>query len=155
MDPLKEIDYTDQAGKSCLFGDRRISSFYTPYGISQIDSEYCNRIRNINNPVDEIFAIDRRREYVDGKYGRYLGNYDTYYDPIEVGDRGVGNGILVKYSGWDVKYKYDFIHPIFLKTTKKEDPKALKKEILNNPHLHKDIKDNLLLNLKNYLKNKY
>lgn len=33
-----------------------------------------------------------------------------------------------------------------------EDPKQLKKEIMNNSHLHKIIKENLLLNLKNYIK---
>ena len=34
-----------------------------------------------------------------------------------------------------------------------EDPKKLRKEIKENEHLHKMIKDNLLLNLKNYTKN--
>lgn len=33
-----------------------------------------------------------------------------------------------------------------------EDPKTLEKEIRNNPHLHKIIKDNLIQNLWSYVK---
>lgn len=38
-------DYVDQVGmKKFRFADRQIASFYLPYGIKQLDSEYAERI---------------------------------------------------------------------------------------------------------------
>ena len=41
-----EIAYCDHAVKNLKVGDRRISSFYTPYGISGIDGWFAKQIRN-------------------------------------------------------------------------------------------------------------
>lgn len=73
--------HIDQAAVHSWWGERTFFASYTPYGIKQLDGEYCKRICNLN-----------------------------------------------------------------------EDPEKLKKEIKENPHLHKLIKQNLLLNLKNYAK---
>ena len=43
------IDYTDQGIYVSEFGDRRVTTAYTTYGIRCIDSNYCERIKNIHN----------------------------------------------------------------------------------------------------------
>ena len=74
--------YRDQAATSTRIADRYISCYYLPFGIKILDSEYSQRIMNIDKS--------------------------------------------------------------------KENPKKLMKEIKSNPHLHKEIKKNLLFNLKTY-----
>jgi hypothetical protein len=155
---MLEIDYTDQAIRSTKFYDRRITSAYTPYGISCIDLQYCHRIQNIHNKIILIESIMCERH---NKYKNKNENDLPTIIPIKkyvlgdwAGCSGWGNDLRIT---WETGFKYDFhywdetlkIDP----KTHKECPKALLKDIRTNPHLHDDIKDNLIGNLMDYLKN--
>ena len=150
----KEIDYSDQAVYINEFGDRRITSFWTSYGIKCIDSQFCRRIQNINVEVDKISNIDRVKEtYIgrDGKEHEYYLKYKTVYVEKKIGEPEVGYGERVL---WKNGTQYDFVYDDMCKfdpLTRKENPNELRKEILDNPHLHKDIKENLIYNLDQYL----
>jgi hypothetical protein len=45
--------YRDQAKRSVVYGDRRITSFYLPHGIRQLDSEYSQRIMNMHESKED------------------------------------------------------------------------------------------------------
>lgn len=169
--------YYDCSPQSSNFADRNISSYWTPYGIRCIDSEFCRRIQNIYKPVIKLIKVDRKAHYFDGNYrSDWWDDYtdlpldkDFYsYDRVcfvhdEGGlfkeledvrtDKGKANGI--KYQQFELLLPtYTYTHPTYSAKHKGEDPKALAKEIRNHSSLHKDIKNNLLGNLKNYI-NKY
>lgn len=78
--------YVDQGGSRVFFADRCISTFYTPFGIKQLDSEFSKRIMDLRNDPEKI-----------------------------------------------------------------KNSKILLKEIKENPHLHRKIKRDLIVNLKNQL----
>lgn len=148
---MKEIDYTDQGGSCIEFYDRRMQSFYTPYGIQQIESNFIARIKNIHNQIKNIYNIDRvKATYME---------YKTVYNEISLKDyvkKKSSREIRVIWIDMDGrKETHDFVNgderPIVDLKTKKEDPDSLIKQIKNNPHFHKDIKNNLLGNLKRIL----
>lgn len=149
-----EIDYTDQSIYSNTYGDRRFTSAFTPYGIKCMDSHYCNRIMNLKNPVDKIYNINRVKDTfigLDGKEYESRIHYKTVYDEVEVGQPSCGYGIrVVRKDGSRYDYTYYEAMPKFSPNTRMEDPKELRKSIMDNVHLHKDIKENLLSNLKSY-----
>lgn len=154
---MKEIDYRDQSMSQSRFYDRVITSAYTPYGVRCMDSDFIARIMNINNPVKGIYNIDRRRPILVNKWGKeYEGRMDTFYDEIDIRaqQRGYGFGLRVI---WEQPmghlYTKDFFYrvvPRFSVRTRKESKFRIACDIRNNPHLHQDIKDNLLYNLDNY-----
>ncbi len=149
------IDYTDQAFSSICFGDRRITSAYTPYGIQCIDSNFCARIINMNNKVHKVYQINRRPRLFKGKDGNMYEsmNYDTFYDEVDLFNEQKGTfGVKVEWISKDNfidsrEFKHGDEIPKFNKKTMKEDKKTILKDIKNCVHLHKDIKDNLINNL--------
>ncbi len=167
--------YYDCSGENDVYGDRRFISLYTSYGIKCIDSEYSRRIQNIGKPVLRLIKINRTHHYEDGTYRSQW--WDDYTDMsldedfksydrsmfihdegsvfIELEDKrteyGKKNNIPYQQFVHIVK-EYCYTHPTYSAKHKGEDPKALRKEIRENPHLHKKIKQNLLGNLKNRLK---
>jgi hypothetical protein len=158
---MREIDYTDQAGSLTLIEDRQITSAYTPYGIKQIESNFITRIRNINSKIKEIYSIDRVRDTFIGRDGKVHDSL-RYVDEFNVVDyndwlkkRRITNVRVVWDDGNGCEDYYDFKNgderPFPDKKTMFENPKTLIKDIKKNPHLHSDIKKNLLLNLKNIL----
>jgi hypothetical protein len=163
--------YYDCAGS---YG-RYVSSSYTSYGISCIDSEYCRRIQNIYKPVLKLIKIERVPHYKDGTYrSDYWDEYtelsldDDYHNydrvsfihnegnsfielPDKRTEKGKENG--VQYQQFMlITPEYSYTHPTYSAKHRGEDPKLLRKEIKENPHLHKLIKKNLLDNLTNYIK---
>ena len=146
--------YVDQAIHHSTYGYRSITSAYTPWGISKIDEQYCTLIRNMHFKVKQLYAINRRvSTYCDIKTRQehevYLG-YHTYYDPIELNDRYCE--VRVE---WENGHIHDFFYgnkPVFDINTRKTNPEQLRKEIIDNPHLHVKIKENLVGNLDSYLK---
>lgn len=166
--------YIDYAASSTRIGDRTVSSFFTPYGIKCIDSEYSRRIKNINSHVTKLILVERKPHYFNGDYrSDYWDDYSELpldngfhsYDRIsfihediicfrELEDnrteKGKSNGI--QYQQFELTTPiYAYTHPIYSAKHEGEDPKKLKQEIKGNPHLHPKIKENLLLNLKSYL----
>ena len=144
-----ESYYVDQAMSSGI-----VFSSYTPYGIRCIDSQYGHLIRNVNNKVKQLFAINRREEdCISVRTGeKYKGRIKTFYDPIELNHKG-GYEVRVVWENGD---QCDFFYgdkPVFDIDTKKSNPDQLHKSIKNNVHLHVMIKENLLHNLNNYIKN--
>jgi hypothetical protein len=119
--------YIDQAmhleegmGFSCF-------AAYTPYGIRQIDSDFCRRIQNIERDPKGA----KREIFVDYLIEKKRSQKDCY---------------------WHKESKLNRLRMIREETWKKlshvgEDPKKLKDEILDNPHLHACIKQNLIENL--------
>lgn len=150
-----ESVYVDQAGTSSAYGGRRISSFYTPYGIKCIDTNFAARIQNIDQNIKGLYQINRvKKKFIgrDGKEHESM-NYETVYDQIPLNK--IQQGTLGIRVVWENGAMRDFTNgdnfpTQFIKG--KEDPIALKEDIKKNPHLHKVIKKNLLGNLKNYLK---
>lgn len=144
--------YVDQSPKGGAF----ISSIYTPHGIKQIDSQYCNLIQNINNKIKQVYRIARRPTVYSVIKTRevkemYL-SHQTYYDPIELSDHNGYGEIRIE---WETGFHYDFYYgttPLFDVKSGKVDPDQLRMSIKNCPNLHVMIKENLLLNLDNYLK---
>jgi hypothetical protein len=150
---MKEIDYTDQGWRSTSYSDRRITSAYTPYGIKCMDSDYCSLIMNIHNPIKGLYLIHRRRKtYIDYKGVEQEGmTYETVYPELPLDHKYTNETRVI----WKTPYgeeKHDFfyeVHPKINPKTRKISLRRLKADIKANPHLHQDIKDNLLLNLKN------
>ena len=152
-----------------------VSSFYTSYGIRCIDSEYSRRIQNLYKPVLKLIKIDRVSHYGSGIYtSDYWDDYTELsldedfhnYDrvcfvhdegnafielPDKRTEKGKANGIQYQ-QFMLITREYSYTHPTYSAKHKGEDPKALRKEIKENPHLHKLIKKNLLGNLTNYTK---
>lgn len=152
-----------------------VSSSYTSYGIKCIDSEYCRRIQNINNPVKKLIRVDRVPHYRDGTYSSDY--WDEYTElPLDEDFRSYDRSVFVHNDNeiysyhvitedmqrridrgrpYNDKYiivkEYTYTHPIYSAKHNGEDPEALEKEIKDNHNLHQTIKDNLLLNLKNIL----
>ena len=147
--------YIDQSMSSTNIGFRNISSAYTPWGIGAIDSQYSALIRNVNFKVKQLYAINRRvSTYCDIKtrkvHEMYLA-YHTYYDPIELNDKYCE--VRVEWENGEIR---DFLYgdrPVFDVKTRKSNPEQLRKSIKENLHLHVMIKENLILNLENYVKN--
>lgn len=140
--------YIDQSIFITDVADRRISSAYTAYGIQCIDSQYGHLIRNMQSKVKQLYKIDRRKpKYCDIKtrkeYEMY--SYHTYYDPIEL-DYRCGDVRVEWENGHVVDFHYGD-QPVFDIRTRKTNPDQLRKEILDNPHLHIMIKENLLSNI--------
>jgi hypothetical protein len=147
--------YIDQSMFSTNIGFRNISSAYTPWGISAIDGQYCTLIRNVNIKVKQLYAINRRKyeDFCNIKTREVHMSFHprTFYDPIELNDKYWD--VRVEWENGDV---HDFHYgdkPVFNLETRKTNPEQLKKEIIDNPHLHVKIKENLLLNLESYVKN--
>lgn len=115
--------YIDQAMENSGF----VFAAYTPWGIKQIDSDFCRRIQNIERDPKEI----RRSiltNYLDEKKRI---NKDTF--------------ILKRDKlGWIRRFRAESLINL---AHIGEDPKKLKDEILDNPHLHTGIKQNLIENL--------
>lgn len=155
-----KIEFEEQKDVQAYYVDQArfygvVSGSYTSYGIHCIDTQYFHLISNINIKVKQLYAINRRRERcISVRTGEeYEGNYKTYYDPIELNDRYCE--VRVEWEGGHV---HDFFYgkkPVFDLETRKTNPEQLRKEIIDNPHLHVKIKENLLLNLENYVKNKF
>lgn len=166
--------YVDCAGSSIVVGDRRITNFFTPYGIKCLDSEYSRRIRNINKPVVKLIKVDRNPHYFDGSYRSHW--WDDYTElPLNEDFHSYDRAAFIHDESWHFReledkrtekaksngYQYQqfelihslytYTHPTYSAKHKGEDPKALRKEIKENPHLHPKIKENLLHNLKTYL----
>jgi len=141
--------YIDQSIFITDVADHRIRSAYTVHGIKCIDSQYGHLIRNMHSKVKQLYKIDRRvSTYCDIKtrqvHERYHG-YHTYYDPIELDYRW--GSVRVE---WENGHIVDFHYgdqPVFDVKTRRSNPDQLRKEILDNPHLHIMIKENLLSNL--------
>lgn len=152
-EPKIESYYIDQA----MRGGSLVFSAYTPYGIRQIDSQYCTLIRNINCKVAQLYAIKRRRyEYLCNIKTREVSmspTLGTFYDPINFDGEYYEVRVL-----WENGHQHDFYYGnkvVFDPITRKTNPEQLKVCIKNNPHLHVKIKENLLENLENYLKLDY
>jgi len=75
----------------------------------------------------KLFPVDMEAMYVDQSFN--LGYVSSFYTPY--GIKGIDSGFAQRIMKLE------------------EDPKKLKKEIKENPHLHKRIKRNLIFNLKN------
>lgn len=153
----KDIDsiYVDQAMVSNSTGGRRFTSAYTSYGIKSIDGNFVARIQNIKSNIKGIYQINRVPEKFIGRDGKeHVGlNYVTVYDEISL-DK-IQQGTLGIRLVWENGAIRDFTNGNNFPTVfidGKEDPSILKKDIKENPHLHKYIKDNLLFNLKSYIK---
>lgn len=137
------------------YGKDLVSAF-TPYGIKCLDSEYSKLIRNINEKVKRIYLINRKKSQCSDIKTRELFifyNYYTWYDLVELSNDRL-NKIRIE---WENGFIYDFMYvtiPNFDLVTRKTNPELLRKEVKENPHLHNKIKENLLLNLDNYLKMK-
>lgn len=153
---MKEIDYSDQARSSVTFYDRRIDSSYTEHGIHCIDAQYCHRIRNIHNRIAKIINIPIERMLTKGD--TYLKEAQNLKAEISIDDfinkrwGGWGNELRIT---WEDGTTHEFFYwdkvIIIDPETGREDPKSLEKDIKTNPHLHQDIKNNLLENLFNIL----
>lgn len=159
---MKEIDYRDQSPHCSRFADRRIDSIYTEHGIKCIDTQFGIRIRNIHNKIIRITQISIERMlagevgwHEETKKWRASGMKAevTIDDFINNKWGGWGNELRIT---WDNGDTYEFFYwdnvLVIDPNTGKEDPKILRKHIRKNKHLHKDIKNNLILNLNNYLK---
>jgi hypothetical protein len=145
--------YIDQSMFSTNIGDRNISSAYTPWGIGAIDGQYCALIRNLNFKVKQLCAINRRK-YEDfcnikTREVHMSFHYKTFYDPIELSDRYCE--VRVEWENGDVRDFFYGDKPVFDVETRRTNPEQLRKEIIDNPHLHVKIKENLLLNLESYM----
>lgn len=150
--------YLDQSMKSARYGDRIIGSAYTPYGIKCIDSQYSSLILNLNLEVKQIYNIDRRP--IKGCHIKtkkeYESFYDTFYDPIDIDGKGyTGYGLKIEWVNGRTKEFFYGNRPKFDINTRKTDPIQLRQEIIDNPHLHVKIKENLLSNLETFSKNEY
>ncbi len=149
---MKEIDYRDQGGSVTNFGGRTISSFYTPHGIKEIESNYITRIQNMHDEVKEYYHITRVKGTFIGRDGKEYESL-SYVDKLVPAELNSGHGFGVKVvwvNGKSMEFKNGDNWPQFNLKTRKEDVKKLRKEIKEDIHLHQDIIDNLLQNLKSY-----
>jgi len=79
----KQLDraYVDYAIHSDSFGDRNITSFYTPHGIHMLDSLFCKRIMNFDSEEEaewirhELEAIPHLHKIIKDNLTLNLRNY--------------------------------------------------------------------------------
>lgn len=125
--PLMPVDieeiYRDQA---TIFNEDHINVFaaYTPWGIRELDSEYCTRIRDIQ------MGPEQARDRINNKLKTEL--YEASL-------------VCCLYKESRIEGIYDRIQKELDRVG--EDPEELRNEILCNPHLHPCIKENLIGNL--------
>lgn len=174
MGKIEEIEdyYYDQATDKSTFLGRSVTSFWTPWGIKCMDSEYCYRIRNLGKKVTKLITINREkhndffldvwevyRELPLNKdhklYDRFawITNDENPYVVIERTAEYIErkNKIGKAYQLKELRgYVFSYTNPTYVAELGGEDPKALRAEIEGNPHLHKKIKENLLSNLNTY-----
>lgn len=151
-----ESYYVDQSIYSTQIGYRSITSAYTPWGISKIDAQYGYLIRAINSKVKQLYAINRRpAQYSDIKNREVHESYHyyTFYDTIELSDSYCE--VRVEWENGQIADFFYGSKPVFDIKTRKTNPEQLRKEIIDNPHLHVKIKENLISNLDSYLKNNF
>jgi len=145
--------YVDQSAFSSEFADRCISSFYTPYGIKCIDSQYSFLIQNMDQCAT-VYKIKREIEkYIDFKGVECEGiHYVDKYEPIPSDyDSRCGYGFRIIYDDGNTKDFFYGKRPIF-GSDRKIDVEQLITDIKNDAHLHVMIKENLLQNIENYEK---
>ncbi len=167
--------FQDFAPQSVNILDRNISTSWTSWGIRQIDGEFCRRIQNIGKPVIKLIKVERNPHYFNGSFRSDW--WDDYIDlPLDKHfyscdrvafvhdegglfkeledvrtDKGKTNGL--KYQQFEFLLPiYTYTHPTYSPEFKGEDPKLLAREIRTHDSLHPKIKENLLGNLKTYLK---
>jgi hypothetical protein len=151
----QDIDswYIDQSPTSGVY----VGSAYTPWGVRKIDSQFCMLIQNIHNKIKRVYHINRRKaESTNIKTRKVEEGYDyfTYYEPIEQSELNRWPYCEMRIE-WEYGKYHDFYYakaPVFDLKTGNIDPEQLRKQIKECPHLHVMIKENLLLNLENYLK---
>ena len=133
--------YVDQSPYKSQYGNRSISSVFTQYGIQCIDSEYGYRIKNLNRKVELKYRDRVSMKYLD-------------YKTVLV-DQNRGFGYHLKYDTTedDISKEFFYTEPPILNAEGKEDPEILRKQILENIHLHDLIISNLISNLDASLKN--
>lgn len=147
---MHKIDYTDQASNRTRFFDREIFSSYTPYGIKCLDSAFCDRIMYRTYKLKGVYDIQRE---VIGCY-----RYEETYKEISLVElntrKGFCYGLRVVWEtpyGTEITRDYFYsVFPKFNELTRQESKRQIKRDIINNPHLHQDIKNNLIYNLKHY-----
>ena len=143
LEGFEEDIHVDQAPNNGPVG-----SFYTEHGLQHIECDYIFFIKNINVEVKQLYRIDRRTDSIGI-------SYKTYYDEIGldiVG--GFSHGLRIEMENGETRDVRD-VYPKFDSKNKKIDAEALMIELTNDIHLHIKIKENLLLNLDNYVKNQY
>lgn len=155
--------YIDQAMRnSNLGGGRRFFCAYTPHGVACIDTNFCIRIQNVKNKIKSISRIDRIKDKFIGTDGKEYESCMKYVDDLVLVDFEEWNKRRWGYEVeviWETETggenKHRFVHgderPTYDIKTQKEDANTLIKDIKKNPHLHKEIKKNLLENLNNIL----
>jgi hypothetical protein len=172
MKKSKKVSMDDLYIDQNINGYRLTTSAYTPHGIKCMDSEYCHRILNIGRPVKAVLSIERNKHGYD-----YYNDYEpldlskditSYYEklkfvyddePLVIPQVSNSNPESLKErrnfdNSFGEDRTYSYTHPKYFVEYQGENPKLLEKEIKDNPHLHRMIKDNLLSNLKTYLNKK-
>lgn len=145
--------YIDQQGlQSTYFADRVISSAYAPHGIKLIDSNFAIRVRNINVPVKQVYARHRVKDTFwghDGKEHESYNSYKTVFEEIHfTATTGHNDYKVVWENGSSHVFTNGNNSPRFINLeTKTECPETLYHEIMSNPHLHEELKNNLISNL--------
>ena len=115
--------YVDQA----MVNGAGVSSAYTPYGIKEIDSLFCWRIQKLDRDQNEV-----RKELRESLLRILRQHRKDYAEKRWIRRRG---------SPWgarEIREKLPYVG---------EGAEAIRKDILDNPHLHACIKENLLDNL--------
>lgn len=148
--------YVDQSSNYSEFYDRAVFSSYTPYGIKCIDSEFCSRIQNIDSRIVKIVYIAVERmlskdswlSKADIEKYKDLKSELTIEDLIENKWGGWGNELRITWENGNTREFFYWDAPMVIDIeTGKENPVILREHILKNPHLHQEIKDNLISNL--------
>ena len=82
IEDVKDIDdlYYDQSRHDSTYGDRRITSAWTPYGLRTIDGEFGRRIRNIMDPVTRLIKVKRTPHYTSAMNGYSVPYHSDYWD---------------------------------------------------------------------------
>jgi hypothetical protein len=112
--------YIDQA----MVHGAGVFAAYTPWGIRQIDSQFCTRIQDILQGKEQALErIQKKKEKELNKVSKECPCYK------EARLAGIKERAAEKLSHVG------------------EDPEKLREEILVNPHLHACIKENLIGNL--------
>jgi len=155
---LEGFDENIHIDQSSKYGP--VGSSYTSWGVKVIESDYITFIQNINVKVKQLYNIARRtgeicinprtgKEYISG-------DWKTYYDKIKIDKSGRHSfGLCIEWENGESRDIHGDTYPKFDSKTKMIDAEALKIQLINDIHLHVRIKENLLLNLDNYVKNQY
>jgi hypothetical protein len=127
--PLMPADinelYIDQC-KPDVDGD--IFSYLTPHGIREIDTMFCWRIQKLDRDQEEVrrqLRSSRLNELRMWRKERFKTRYGVFRR----------NSVP---DTWDISEKLTYVG---------EGAVAIRKDILDNPHLHACIKENLIDNL--------